>query len=307
MRSTFINTLMSSADKDTFLLIGDLGYSVVEPFVGKYPNQFLNVGVAEQNMTGMAAGLALEGYKVFTYSIANFNTIRCLEQIRNDICYHNLDVTVVSVGGGLAYGSAGYSHHAVQDIAMLGSLPNMTLLLPGDPLEVEYCMEYIFNHKGPKYLRIGKNGEKNYHKNKEEIKDINLLNPDIKSKVALVSVSTMLPTIFELRDKLLVSNIDVNIFSCPIITCDFKGEISKTLQDFDFIFTVEEHISDFGFGSLVKNTFEEDKRIVKSYGLNKNMCKLTGSQKFLCDNHALSSDKIVSDILRILEKQKKEL
>ena len=173
MRNTFIKNVIEKADKDTYLMVGDLGYSVVEAFVKQYPKQFLNAGVAEQNMTGMAAGLALEGYKVFTYSIANFNTLRCIEQIRNDICYHNLDVTIVSVGGGFVYGSAGYSHHAVQDISMLGSLPNMTLLLPGDIEETEICMNYIFENKGPKYLRLGKNEEKILKHEANLIKKIN--------------------------------------------------------------------------------------------------------------------------------------
>ena len=117
MRNTFIKELINIAyeDESVFLLVGDLGFSVVEPFSEKFPERFLNCGVAEQNMTGIAAGLAMEGYKVFTYSIANFNTMRCLEQIRNDICYNNLDVTIVSVGCGLSYGSLGYSHHAIQD------------------------------------------------------------------------------------------------------------------------------------------------------------------------------------------------
>src|SRR5947208_16901085 len=116
MRTTFINQLIEEAkkDKNIFLIVGDLGFSVVEPFAKEFPDRFLNAGVAEQNMTGVAAGLASEGYHVFTYSIANFPTFRCLEQIRNDICYHRLPVTVVSVGAGMAYGNLGYSHHAVQ-------------------------------------------------------------------------------------------------------------------------------------------------------------------------------------------------
>ena len=155
MRNAFIKELIDIAEKDknVFLLVGDLGFSVVEPFAEKYPDRFLNCGVAEQNMTGIAAGLALEDYKVFTYSIANFNTLRCVEQIRNDICYHNLDVTVVSVGGGLSYGSLGYSHHAIQDIAIMGSMPNISLLLPGDPIETKWCVEYACRNNNPKLRR----------------------------------------------------------------------------------------------------------------------------------------------------------
>ena len=132
MRSAFIEELVELAkiQSNIALIVGDLGYSVIEPFAEMFPERFINAGVAEQNMTGLAAGMASEGYHVFTYSIANFPTFRCAEQIRNDVDYHNLPVTVVSVGGGLAYGSLGYSHHAVQDYALIRSFPNMLIASP---------------------------------------------------------------------------------------------------------------------------------------------------------------------------------
>ena len=162
MRTAFIQQLILQARRNPrlFLVVGDLGFSVVEAFAQEFPDRFLNAGVAEQNMTGVAAGLGSEGYHVFTYSIANFSTIRCLEQIRNDICYHNLPVTVVAVGGGLAYGNLGYSHHAVQDIAIMRTLPNMTVLAPADPGETRECVDWLSANPGPSYLRIGKAGEK---------------------------------------------------------------------------------------------------------------------------------------------------
>ena len=145
MRTAFIQELIRQARirPDIFLVVGDLGYSVVEPFMEEFPGRFLNAGVAEQNMTGVAAGLASEGYHVFTYSIANFPTIRCLEQIRNDVAYHRLPVTVVSVGAGLAYGNLGYSHHAVQDIAIMRTLPELTILSPADPGEAQESVQWL--------------------------------------------------------------------------------------------------------------------------------------------------------------------
>ena len=139
MRNTFIKSLtkLASKNKKIVLVVGDLGFSVVEEFKKKFPDRFYNAGVAEQNMATLAAGLASEGFKVFTYSIANFPTFRCAEQIRNDIDYHNLSVTTVTVGGGLAYGNLGYSHHAIQDYGLMRLFPNMTILSPGDPIEVE--------------------------------------------------------------------------------------------------------------------------------------------------------------------------
>src|SRR4029077_3365308 len=137
MRTAFIRTILELAESDDriHLIVGDLGFGVVEPFMAKYPDRFLNAGVAEQNMTGIAAGLALSGKIVFTYSIANFPILRCLEQIRNDVCYHRANVKVVAVGGGFAYGSLGATHHATEDLAIMRALPEMSVVAPGDPEE----------------------------------------------------------------------------------------------------------------------------------------------------------------------------
>jgi len=135
----------------------------VEPFADQFPDRFINAGVAEQNMTGLAAGMASEGYHVFTYSIANFPTFRCAEQIRNDVDYQQLAVTVVAVGGGLAYGALGYSHHAVQDYALMRMMPNTLIAAPGDPMEVRACMRYLVANPQPSYLRLGKAGEPSFH------------------------------------------------------------------------------------------------------------------------------------------------
>ncbi|HKC65029.1 MAG TPA: hypothetical protein VKB86_15410, partial [Pyrinomonadaceae bacterium] len=125
MRTAFIESLCEMAERNerVWLLSGDLGYSVLERFAEKFPQRFVNVGVAEQNMIGIAAGLAMSGQVVFTYSIANFPVMRCLEQIRNDVCSHNLNVKIVAVGGGLAYGPAGYTHHALEDLAVMRAMP----------------------------------------------------------------------------------------------------------------------------------------------------------------------------------------
>ena len=165
MRNRFINDLTSAAKINTniALVVGDLGYGVVEEFADLYPDRFFNAGVAEQNMMGLCAGLASEGLHVFAYSIANFPLFRCAEQIRNDVDYHNLPVTIVSVGGGLAYGNLGYSHHAIQDYALIRSFPNMLIASPGDPMEVSSCLDFLIKNPQPSYLRLGKAGEPNFH------------------------------------------------------------------------------------------------------------------------------------------------
>ena len=165
MRTAFIETLFESAQKDEriVLVVGDLGFGVVTRFMQELPKQFVNAGVAEQNMTGLATGMALAGKVVFTYSIANFPTLRCLEQIRNDVCYHNANVKIVAIGAGMAYGPLGNSHHATEDIAIMRSLPNMTIVAPNDPVETRLAIPAIVEHQGPCYLRLGRAGEPTVH------------------------------------------------------------------------------------------------------------------------------------------------
>ena len=165
MRTAFVNQLIKEAEQhpDIFLIIGDLGFNVVEEFANKFPDRFLNAGIAEQNMIGVAAGLAKEGYNVYVYSIANFPTLRCIEQIRYDVCYHNLSVKVVAVGAGYAYGSLGSSHHATEEMGMMRTIPNLVVASPGDPIEAKAITTLSANYQGPMYLRLGKAGEKQVH------------------------------------------------------------------------------------------------------------------------------------------------
>jgi transketolase len=161
MRTAFMNALLAAADRrsDIWLVTGDLGYSVLEPFAQRYPERYLNAGVAEQNMVGVAAGLASMGATVVVYSIANFPTFRALEQVRNDVAYSGANVIIVSVGSGFSYGSHGYTHHAIEDLAVMSALPNMTVVSPGDPFEAGAALTALLERKGPAYLRLGKAGE----------------------------------------------------------------------------------------------------------------------------------------------------
>ncbi len=158
MRDAFVETLseMAAEDPRVMLITGDLGYGVLASFAERFPNQFLNAGVAEQNMTSIAAGMALSGWRVYTYSIANFPTLRCLEQVRNDICYHDCDVTIVAVGGGFSYGQLGMSHFATEDLAIMRALPNMRVVAPTEKWEAQDLLRDLATTKGPAYLRIDK-------------------------------------------------------------------------------------------------------------------------------------------------------
>ena len=158
MRDTFIAQLKQRAIEDPriMLITGDLGFGVFDQYRKNCPNQFLNVGVAEQNMTMVATGMAMEGHVVFTYSIGNFSTLRCLEQIRNDACYHNADVKVVSIGGGFSYGALGISHHATEDLAIMRALPNMTVVSPCGLWETKMATDAIIDTQGTFFLRLDK-------------------------------------------------------------------------------------------------------------------------------------------------------
>src|SRR5438093_3004835 len=165
MRTAFFNALadVAATDASIYLLVGDLGFKAVESFSNHFPERFINVGVAEQNLAGIATGLALSGKRVFTYSIGNFPTLRCLEQLRNDVCYHRARVVTVTSGGGFAYGPLGMSHHVTEDLAIMRALPGMVVVAPGDPFEVEQATRAVVAQSGPCYLRLGRAGEPRIH------------------------------------------------------------------------------------------------------------------------------------------------
>ena len=290
MRNAFIEELVSLAriNPQIALVVGDLGYSVVEPFANEFPDRFINAGVAEQNMTGLAAGMASEGYHVFTYSIANFPSFRCAEQIRNDIDYHNLSVTVVAVGGGLSYGALGYSHHAVQDYALFRTFPNTLIAAPGDPNEVRACMHYLVSNPGPSYLRLGKAGEPNFHDN------IPLVEPGVWLKYkegkdtngAILSTGTTMSLASQWSNDIRYK--DYELFSMPLWSMSSKLDQLDILKKKNEIITIEDHLQDGGFGSwmleansLLDNKLNPIKANIKTIALSSKVCGTVGSQSTL--------------------------
>ncbi|UOA09513.1 transketolase family protein [Methylobacter sp. S3L5C] len=252
MRSAFISELVAAAEinDNIVLVVGDLGFGVVEPFASRFPKRFFNAGVAEQNMMGMAAGLASEGFHVFAYSIANFPTFRCAEQIRNDVDYHNLPVTVVAVGGGMAYGNLGYSHHAVQDYALIRAMPNMLIAAPGDPMEVRACMRYLINNPQPGYLRIGKAGEPCIHAEIPKVSPGKWLTIREGEKGGISYLTT--GATLDLVNQLLTRRSDMKSYSLnsmPLWSMKTKGDQAQQIEAFESIITVEDHLMDGGFGS----------------------------------------------------------
>lgn len=293
MRTTFIKTLLEVAERDSriMLLTGDLGYSVLEPFQQKFPDRYVNVGVAEQNMTGIAAGLASCGKIVFTYSIANFPTLRCLEQIRNDVCYHDLSVKVVSVGGGYAYGAQGYTHHGIEDLGALRLLPGMRVVAPGDPVETDLAVRAIVDTPGPCYLRLGKAGEPLVHTERPDFALGRAICLRDGTDVTLISTGGMLKHTVEVADRLTKENgLSVRVLSMHTVKPLDTRAVVRAFQETRGVVTVEEHSVTGGLGSAVADAIVEAGGPLKpfrKYGAPDRLNKRIGGQGFL---RALAGD-----------------
>ena len=251
MRTAFIGALLDEARQDPsiMLLTGDLGFNVLEEFAEELPAQFLNCGVAEQSMIGVAAGLSASGRRVFVYSIANFPTFRCLEQIRNDVAYHGHNVTIVSVGAGFAYGSLGYSHLGLEDLAIMRSIPGIDVICPSDPIETELITRMLIRKNGPAYLRLGKAGEKILHDGTPQFSWGDAISLRSGSDLTIAASGSVLSLALEAHDRLADMGIDVEVLSVPFLrplspAC-LEASIGRGLV------TVEEHSINGGFGSAV--------------------------------------------------------
>lgn len=304
MRDTVIRTLieLGKEDKDIQLITGDLGFGVLKRFWETLPNQFINAGIAEQNMTGVAAGMALEGKKVFTYSIGNFPTLRCLEQIRNDCAYHNANVNVICVGGGYVYGSLGMSHHATEDIAILRALPDLTVICPGDPMEAALAVKKIAQTDGTCYLRLGRGGERNVNtviKEFEIGKAYKLRDAkDMDKKVAVFSTGAILEETSKSCDMLEEQGIAVEQYSFPTVKPIDRAVIEDCANRFDNIFTVEEHNIVGGFGGAVAEVLAEcgGKAKLHRIGIDDFYCIEVGSQAYLREQVGINADGIVRKV-----------
>lgn len=291
MRNEFIRELTQASKvlDDTFLVVGDLGYGVVEPFQKSFPARFLNSGVAEQSMISISAGIASQGDSVFAYSIANFPTFRALEQIRNDVVAHNLPVTIVSVGAGLGYGTLGYTHHAVEDFAIMRAMSGLAIYSPADTFELASVMGRILSRKEPAYLRLGKGEEKPLHDSTPGNADqgIALSGPEDADWVvvstgsigvnAARAISSMAP---KLRDR--TRHLSIPIFSA----------ITTLANDFSRakgIVSVEEHGSSGGLGSFILETLSENGLGIplKRLGVKPGKTKNVGSHAYLLSQHGL--------------------
>lgn len=302
MRNAFIKELLSNARKNDKiqLITGDLGFGVLNKFSEELPNQFINAGIAEQSMTGIAAGMALENKIVFTYSIGNFPTMRCLEQIRNDCAYHDANVKIVCVGAGLAYGAHGMSHHATEDIAIMRALPNVIVTSPADPIEAKYITKKIINHNGTCYMRLGRGGEKILHT--KEIKYIKIGQAvELKegNKIAIFSTGSILEETIKVHKNLTDKGISCALVSFPTIKPIDEEIIKKYSNICDLIVTVEEHNIIGGFGSAVAEILSKNINKCKllRIGLNDTYSSIVGNQEYLRKVYEIDFESIEKKIL----------
>lgn len=307
MRNAFIKALEEETrkNKNVFFVTGDLGYSVIEKFQKKFPNQFLNAGVAEQDMTGIAAGLASTGKIVFTYSIGNFSTLRCLEQVRNDVCYHNLNVKVVAVGGGLQYGALASTHHAVEDLAIMRALPNMVVLAPGDRVEADLATRAAIAQKGPCYLRLSAE-PRAIHVKPPRFTIGKAITMREGKDICLISTGSMLATALDTADLLKKSGIRAAVLSMHTVKPIDRGAILRAAKKTGRIVTIEEHSVIGGLGGAVAEVLAVSgaRAALEIVGVNDQFAKKVGSRDFLRQTFGLTPAAIAAKIRRARRKKR---
>ncbi len=305
MRKVFIETLIKLAerDKDIYLLTGDLGFSVLEPFMEKFPRRFINCGVAEQNMVGVAAGMALCGKKPYVYSIVPFVTMRCFEQIRNDVCYQNLNVKIVGIGGGFSYGPLGATHHALEDIAILRALPNINVLCPSDDWETKELVRASYRSRKPSYFRLFSKSEPIYKKKpKIEIGKPSVVRPGKDGLIVSHGVETAF--CLEIAGELAQKGKNFKVVSLHTLKPINKKELLKEIKGIKNIFTIEEHSVIGGLGGALSEVLAESDwqgkfRII---GVPDIFPSCAGKMDYLKKLYSLDKESIVKNILKEIKK-----
>lgn len=298
MRNTVINKIAESAkkDKDIFVITGDAGFGVLDEFQKNFARRFLNLGIAEQNTISFAAGLALAGYKVFVYNIVPFVMFRCFEQVRNDICYQKLPVTLIGIGSGVTYAPQGVTHYSVEDVALAKTLPNLAILSPADPFEAEAAAEFAIKARGPVYIRIAKSGEAKIHPDKP--KDITkpIIIKEGKDIAVLFYGSVGIEVIEAVRDMKKCPK----VISVPMLQPLDFGQLKKDLKSIKTIITVEEHFIDGGLGSTIADWIAKDELNLKliKLGIKNEFIHAIKNNAGMRQKYGISSENIKASILK---------
>ena len=305
VRTTFIKTLIQVAkvDKRIFLLTPDLGFSVLEEFEKQFPDRFLNTGIAEANTIGIASGLSLSGKIVYVYSIIPFITMRPFEQIRVDVAYMNTNVRLVGVGAGLSYGAAGATHHSIEDMAIMRSLPNMTVLSPCDPFEVEKLIKHSAVHQGPIYIRLAKKGEPIISNSDSDIKigKANFIEKNKNSEIVILFTGNASDIALEVSNEL-KKKIDIDIVSIHTIKPFPYDVLEKIISTKRFIFTIEEHSLIGGLGSVIAEYIAESNfnPIFKRFALPDEYSHYVGDQNYIRNKLGFTTKSILKKIFKLI-------
>jgi transketolase len=305
MRDAFISRLteMAASDPRIMLITGDLGFGVLTEYSKRFPKQFINAGVAEQNMTGLATGLALEGYTVFTYSIANFVFMRCLEQIRNDAAYHGCNVNVVAVGAGFSYGALGISHHATEDMAIMRALPDLTVVSPGDDWEAAEATQAIASQPGVCYLRLDRQGLSCGESSEAPFQLGRARTVRSGNDLTLVATGGMLAVAMQAADQLAADDIQCRVISMHTVKPLDRECLIQASQETGGIVTIEEHSIDGGLGGAAAECLLESgspPAFFKRIGLSGGFSSIVGSQEYLRTQYGLTADNIATTVHGLL-------
>lgn len=302
MRNTIVNLIYEEArtNPDIYFLTGDLGYSVIEKFREEFPERCLNLGIAEQNMMGAAAGLALEGKKVFVYSIVPFLTMRCMEQVRTDVALQNLDVTLVGVGGGFAYGSLGPTHHAIEDIAMMRVLPNFKIISPSDPVSAGVLGRQVLEGRGPFYLRLNKGKEPALYKEPPALSIGKGYTIKPGSEISIFSNGAILANVLEAARALEQDGISAEVIDVATVKPIDADLIKLKSSTRKFLVTVEEHSIIGGLGSAVAEVVSDlpKRPMLHRLGAPDKYAEVFGGQEYMRQAMGLSAKDIYQSIKR---------
>ena len=306
MRTAFIDTLFELARRDEriVLITGDLGFNVVNAFMEQLPAQFVNAGVAEQNMTAMAAGMALSGKIAVTYSIANFPTLRCLEHIRNDVCYHSANVKIVAVGGGFAYGALGATHHATEELGVMRMMPGMVVVAPADPIEARAATRAVIAWPGPCYVRLGKAGEPDVHPGPIDFQLGRAIQVRDGRDVTLISTGSMLKAAVGVARRLAEKGTEARVLSMHTLKPLDEEAVLAAARETRAVVTLEQHSVLGGLGGAVAEVLAEapgPKVPFKRIGLPSAFSPHAGSQDYLERLHGLTEEPILDAVERLLE------
>ena len=297
MRNAFADeiTQIAVTDERIVLLSGDIGNRLFDNFKAKFPSRFLNCGVAEANMTGVAAGLAMSGLRPITYTIAPFATTRCLEQIRDDICYHNLPVVIVGIGAGLGYAELGATHQSLEDIAFMRVLPNMNVLCPADPIETKKALHAALKTNQPTYLRLGKKGEPELFDNSLELQIGKAITLQEGADLSLISTGTILPMVIQVAQQLERYDHSVSVIHFGTVKPLDIDALRHTALNHSIIVTIEEHSRIGGFGAAVSEWLSDNnisKLRLLRIGTQDKFLHEAGGTDYARNRHGLSVEAI---------------